>query len=209
MPPAVNIVGHKYGRWTVVSRSTQKYKESLWNCVCECGSTAVITASNLRGGKSKSCGCYKSEAISEARTTHGQSKSPIYIVWMNMKARCCNPNHEKYPDYGGRGITVCTRWLDSFEDFSSDMGEMPSPKHSIDRIDVNGHYEPGNCRWATGFEQAHNRRDNRMYTYNGETKTMTEWAREYGLNPGTLSHRLLKLNLPIEKALTMAKRKGT
>lgn len=113
-----------------------------------------------------------------------------YRAWTSMRSRCFNRNHHKWKNYGGRGITICDRWLKSFESFASDMGQRPGPGYSLDRIDTNGNYEPGNCRWATAREQANNSRSNRVITWNGETLTLTEWARRLGRNAGTLWSQL-------------------
>ena len=120
-----------------------------------------------------------------------------------MKTRCSNPNDKHFDEYGGRGIKVCDRWLNSFENFLADMGEKPSPSHSIDRIKVNGNYEPGNCRWATPEEQARNKRDNRLVTYHNETKCVTEWARELGVWHGVLIKRL-NSGMSVEQAFDVS-----
>lgn len=143
----------------------------------------------------RSCGCLLRETI----TKHGGYKSPVYSVWHAMVTRCRSPNDPSWPDYGGRGIRVCDRWLDHGA-FLADMGQRP-PGHTLERIDVNGHYEPGNCRWATPMEQANNRRNNRLITYEGQTHTVAEWARRVGLTKGCLLHRLC-VGWPIERALT-------
>ncbi len=128
-------------------------------------------------------------------TTHGHrrgdKKSSQYTAWINMKDRCCNPKYKTFSSYGGRGIKVCQRWLDSFEDFLSDMGPKPSAGHSLDRFpDKNGNYEPGNCRWATVKMQNRNKRNNRTITLNGITKSTSEWAEEHGLANSTVKARL-------------------
>ena len=121
---------------------------------------------------------------------HQKSNDPVYKVWSKMKCRCTNPNNPKYKDYGGRGIRVCDRWLDSFEAFAADLGERPSSDHSIERNDVNGPYSPDNCRWADRLTQQNNRRDNRYLTWNGRTLTLSQWARETGLHKNTLYNRI-------------------
>ncbi len=125
-----------------------------------------------------------------ASQTHGLSGLPEYGIWVNMRLRCGSPRNKSFDNYGGRGIRVCDRWLESFEAFLGDMGRRPSPKHSIDRIDVNGNYEPGNCRWATRTEQGRNRRNNTRVTFDGREQTISEWAQERGISEGTISARL-------------------
>lgn len=151
---AKNLLGQVFGRLTVISRSNNdKWNNAKWLCRCECGNEKIISGQLLRNGEARSCGCIKRK--------HGQSNTPTYRSWMRMRERCCRPGDKRYKDYGGRGIIVCDRWRNSFENFFADMGERPSSKHSIDRIDVNGNYEPGNCRWSTTVEQRHNRRDSK------------------------------------------------
>jgi hypothetical protein len=127
---------------------------------------------------------------SVTRRIHGRSRTPLYYVWKSMKNRCDNPTVRVFPNYGGRGIQVCDRWRDSFVNFLADMGERPSPQHWIERIDNNGHYAPDNCRWATPTEQGRNRRDNRTLSHDGETRTLTDWARHVGLRRETIANRL-------------------
>lgn len=138
------------------------------------------------------------------RSKHGHSirgnRTREYISWANLKIRCYKKNHPYYPDYGGRGITVCERWLNSFENFLSDMGRCPDG-HTIDRINNDGNYEPSNCRWATKVEQASNRKSNRVLTFNGKTQIAKRWAEELGIGYQTLIFRL-KSGWPVERALT-------
>ncbi len=127
---------------------------------------------------------------------------PEYGVWRQMNNRCYNVRQSKFPRYGGRGITVCDRWRTSFIAFLDDMGHRPSPKHTLDRIDNDGNYEPGNCRWTTQRAQQNNRRDNHFITFNGETRSLSEWTRHLGFPVGVISQRLCKLGWDAAKALT-------
>lgn len=151
-----DIIGCVFGRLTVLSYAG----DGKWNCACECGGQPAIKRSNLVTGNSTSCGCKRRETTSRLLTTHGKRHVVEYKTWLRMKQRCLNPNNPDFTYYGGRGITVCDRWKHSFEHFLSDVGGRPSPLHSIDRVDNNGNYEPGNCRWATHTQQMNNTRRN-------------------------------------------------
>jgi hypothetical protein len=129
------------------------------------------------------------------------STTPEYIVWAGMKARCCYARHKAYADYGGRGIKVCDRWLNSFENFFQDMGERPSTKYSIERLDNDGDYSPTNCHWALKAAQSINRSDNRLLTYEGKTLTVSQWADELGISHGVLRQRLSR-GWSIERTLS-------
>lgn len=159
-----DISGIKFGRLVALERvrSSKSSKHALWLCLCECGNNSEVLATNLKTGHTRSCGCLQQEVTVSRSTTHGKCYAQVYTTYFGMKQRCINTSDHKYRDYGGRGITVCDRWLESsptgFENFLEDMGDRPTTKHSIDRIDVNGNYEPSNCRWATSTQQARNKR---------------------------------------------------
>lgn len=154
-----DLTGQNFGRLTVVSRVTQtgKVKGARWLCDCSCGRKKEIDSTHLLSGRVASCGCLQRELTIARFTQHSGSRTPEYEAWQGMKARCYAPSNSKYPQYGGRGIRVCERWLNSFAAFRADMGLRPSSAHSIDRIDVNGNYEPSNCRWALPQTQARNK----------------------------------------------------
>lgn len=185
-----DLTGQAFTRLLVVGyggiqQITKRARESVWHCRCQCGNTLTVPQRYLIGDGTKSCGCL----IGQHKRTHGGTGTPTFKAWGAMFARCNNPKHNSYKDYGGRGIRVCERWQ-RFENFLADMGERPAGK-SIDRYpDNNGNYEPGNCRWASAREQSNNRRSSRTLTVNGETRTLAEWERHVGLPAGTVHTRL-------------------
>jgi hypothetical protein len=177
-PSFKDITGQKFGRLTAVSYAGALGKRrSFWDCVCECGKPARVESGKLRSGHSKSCGCLKHDVgVANGRATRKlvhKPKHPLGLVHNQMLQRCCNLNNPAYPNYGGRGISVCDRWRfgdgkqSAMRCFAADMGERPSRLHSLDRINNDGNYEPANCRWATRKQQAQNRRSNLLVTVNG------------------------------------------
>lgn len=183
MATSSDLRGQRFFRLTAVEKCLLSGK---WICDCECGNTIKTTSGNLRSGHTKSCGCLKREKA----TSHGHSQAPEYWAWASMIQRCINPNNDAYRDYGGRGISVCSRWKDSFSAFLSDMGRRPSRLHSIDRIDNNKGYSPDNCRWATLREQSRNRRNTHWIEIDGERRVVSDWAAQKGLHYTTILHRL-------------------
>jgi hypothetical protein len=185
MAKVEDLIGREFGFWTVIKKvpNKTKSKSSCWKCRCICGQIKDVIYSNLANGHSKSCGCLG------RNTKHGKSKSPLYGIWLSMKKRCFNQNCKSYKNYGGRGITVCDRWKDSFENFYNDMMQTWQKGLSLDRIDNDSNYEPENCRWVTNKEQANNRRTNKVVEYQGRSQTLTQWAEELNLSPSLLHER--------------------
>lgn len=206
--PIQDLTGKTFGRLTVTSFAGMRGWQSLWKCRCECGTEKVILGRSLNYGATNSCGCLHKETISRTRLKHSALfRSPTYRCWDHMIQRCTNPNNSNYHYYGGRGVSVCERWL-SFDDFVSDMGERPSMLYSLDRFpDQNGNYEPGNVRWATDAEQSRNTRRNHLITINGETKCLTDWAKQFCVSPMLISARIHKLGWNPEEAVCTPARK--
>ena len=197
---ARDLAGVRFGRLAVVGRAANDGSgRAVWSCLCDCGNLASVKSSSLVNAHTRSCGCLGREVrisngvrVGRAQV-HAFSKSamtPEYRTWEAMITRCHNPEVNSYANYGGRGIVVCPQWRESFEQFVLDMGARPAGC-SIERIDNNGPYTPENCRWATRTEQANNRRNTRWITVNGETRTLSEWARITGLAWHTIYNRLV------------------
>lgn len=200
--------GDRVGRLVLKTLCRDKRGQRAWNVECDCGTKKVVSEAKMRpGGKTRACGCLRRERSLAATTRHGFTPTdpskhhPLYCIWGSMKARCYRAKTEMYPLYGGRGIRVCDSWLHSFPAFLADVGERPTPKHQLERKDNNGHYEPGNVRWATSTEQGRNKRSNVILTFKGKTQCVSAWAEEIGLNPMTLGYRI-RAGWPVEEALT-------
>jgi hypothetical protein len=172
-------------------------RRRTWLSLCDCGNRLTVWQSQLVSRRKQSCGCLVRDTntvLAKQRASHGEATrgawTPEYRSWVSMNGRCSNPADSSYPRYGGRGITVGQQWQDSYPSFLRDMGRRPSLAHTLDRIDVNGNYEPGNCRWSTPQQQGRNRRSNRLLTISGETRTVSEWAAATGLRRETILKRL-------------------
>lgn len=181
--PASVHPGDKFGRLTVLAYDKSlRGQGRIFRCTCRCGNVVSVQGNNLRSGHTTSCGC--------ARGKHYGINLPEYASWKHMKRRCYNQNADQWPHYGGRGITVCKRWKNSFVAFLKDVGPRPSPKHSIERIKNNGNYTPRNVRWATQAEQLRNTRRTRFITHNGITLPLVDWAHKVREHPRTVWGRL-------------------
>lgn len=184
MGKLIDLSGKTFGHLKVISRLNSENGTTYWSCECICGKITRASRNNLQSGGHTSCGCVNKIRIGNLNKLHGESSRKIskeYRTWIHMNGRCYTPTDHKYKNYGARGITVCDRWRASYENFLADMGRAPSPKHSLDRKENNGNYEPGNCRWTTNKTQANNKRNNLRLEYNGELKTLTEWCDQFGV----------------------------
>lgn len=206
MSRMIDLTGQQFGRLTVLSRaedyvSPKGHKLVQWLCECECGNKTTVLTSCLRGGRSQSCGCINREISRKRLLTHGDSNTRLYSIWASMRERCRNSSDKNYHHYGGRGISVCNEW-DSyiiFKEWALNNGYHEDL--TLDRIDVNGNYEPTNCRWVTMNIQANNKRNNHYITYNNKTQSMMDWSNEIGINYSTLRKRIRDGWSP-EKALS-------
>lgn len=201
--PLKDYAGMRFGRLTalrLVSRDV-KWNDHVWAFRCDCGNEKNLRIKSVRTGHTSSCGCLFSETMAARNETHGLSRTykREYRSWKDMRARCRNPNDSDFSDYGGRGIAVCSRW-DDFAAFFSDMGERPEGM-TIDRVDVNGDYEPGNCRWATAKTQANNKRSNHIIEFDGESRTLQQWCADFGLEPSKVRWRL-KQGWPLDQVFS-------
>ena len=185
-----NLIGKRVGQLEVIEKAYSKKRNVFWKCQCDCGNICYYTTGDLNRGQIKSCGCYKKSGVTSI--THGLTHSRIRTIWVNMKQRCENPNNPNYNDYGGRGITVCKEWqsLEIFSEWANNNGYRDNL--TIDRIDVNGNYEPGNCRWVDRLIQANNTRTNDIVEIDGVCHTVAEWSEISGVNRNTLYHRYKK-----------------
>lgn len=204
----VDLTGQRFGRLTVVDRAeNDKRNQAKWHCRCDCGTDVVVYSYNLRNGNSKSCGCLNRENLhSGMRTTHGDRRTRLYRIWCNMLDRCNNIHASRFPNYAGRGISVCQEWHEytSFKDWAIRNGYRDDL--SIDRIDVNGNYEPCNCRWATKEIQDNNKRRSHFLLFKGKKMTISQWSSEVGIPASVIENRINRLGWSVDKALTQPMR---
>lgn len=204
MSRKIDISGVRFGYLVASEAKPSINNVTMWECRCDCGKVVIVATNSLRQGNTKSCGCRKSAMVSDrmkvAMRTHGGTGTRVYRIWSTMWQRCTNPKNGKYPLYGARGITVCKAWED-FAGFKADMGPRPDDSYTLDRIDPNGNYEPGNVRWATQIEQQNNRRDNRRVAYGGESLTIAEIGRRTGVSPNLIRQRIDRDGFSVERAV--------
>ena len=200
------LENQKFGRLTVVRElGRSRSGGTLWLCKCDCGGEKVVSSDSLRQGKTRSCGCIKREQNLEMFVTHGETGSPLWKLWNNVRNRCNNPNNHKYANYGERGIKVCSEWETNYTAFRDwCMANGYTKGLTIERIDVNGDYSPSNCIFATQKTQQNNRTNNHQITYKGVTKTLAQWAEHLGMRYSMLEHRINR-GWSVEDAFTIPK----
>lgn len=223
MPNLIDLTGQRFGMWTVIQRAeTSKAGQTRWLCRCDCGTAKAVQGCHLRGGKSICCGCENNKRLSEwnrtAKRKHGgaihSNRDRLYAIWSSAKGRCFTKTDKQYKNYGARGITVCDEWLgengyENFRTWAYANGydeNAPRSKCTLDRIDVNGNYEPSNCRFADAVVQCNNKRNNHWLEYNGERHTVSEWSRIVGLTERQIQARLYE-GWSTERTLTQPLRK--
>lgn len=205
---AKDITGQRFGRLIALGPTGKTPSDKIkWLCRCDCGETCEIISNQLLFGKTRSCGCLRKETTAKQSTIHGMSNHPLHGIWRGMISRCTNSSEKAYADYGGRGISIAPEWRYNFKpfyDYVSQLSHCGEKGYSLDRIDNDGNYEPGNLRWATRIEQSHNSRRVIFLTYDGKTQILSQWAKDLGINTSTLQYRLRKWS--IERALTVPRR---
>lgn len=203
MPKRIDLSGQRFGRLTVIERAeNSKGGKAQWLCKCDCGNETIVAGDKLRKKHSKSCGCLRSIITKASKTIHGGRKTRLYNIWSKIKERCYNPHSKSFSNYGGSGIAMYEEWRTDFTAFRDwALSNGYADNFSIDRININGNYEPSNCRWVDKTTQANNRKTNRTILYNGETHTLAEWQRITGISQSTIKTRL-NAGWPIERALT-------
>ena len=194
-----DLTGLKFGRLTVIKLDHKKQRNDkrgtrcYWLCECDCGNITTVLTEALKSGHTKSCGCLGKEKRLEANKTHNLTNNRIYSIWHGIKARCFNNNEKAYKNYGERGITLCEEWKNNFMTFYNwSINNGYQDNLTIDRINVNGNYEPNNCRWVNQKQQSRNMRKNHNITYKGETHCLAEWAEILDINYSTLTERVRK-----------------
>lgn len=208
MRKIMDLTGQRFGRLIVIGEAGRaKNGAKRWRCLCDCGNEHFVITGNLLNSSTRSCGCYRKECTASKNYVHGKSQTRLHRIWRGMKKRCFNPNEKCFNLYGGRGITVCEDWKNDFQSFYDwAIKNGYDDSLSIDRINVNGNYEPSNCRWADNKIQSNNKTTSFLLTMNGETHTVSEWAKIVGIDRKTISDRITRFGWSAEKALTVKAR---
>lgn len=202
----INLVGERFGRLVVIDKAESKSRHTRWLCLCDCGNKCIVHGTSLKTGNTTSCGCYKKENAQKLYSSVRQNDKGLYAVWNGIKQRCSNPNNKSYHNYGGRGIKMCSQWEQNYEAFYNWAMNLGYEKGlEIDRVDNNGDYCPENCRWVSHYVQANNKRNIKLYTINGVTKSLPQWCREYNQEYYLVRQRVDKLHWSIIDALTIPK----
>lgn len=196
----LDITGVKFSRLTPLYKTERRKNRTYWLCRCECGNQKEVSRDRIVSGHTRSCGCLVDDTP-PSQLKHGLSNSPEYQAWAGAKQRCYLKTSKRYPIYGGRGITMADEWIDDFSAFFAHVGPRPSKLHSLDRIDTDKGYAPGNVRWVTQKEQCRNKRNNKIVEINGERKCAAAWCEENGIHQGT-AHSRVKSGIPAEIAYT-------
>lgn len=196
----IDLTGQRFERLVVKRLVSGPGERTRWLCICDCGNEHEAATQHLKNGLVPSCGCLKAEKLSARKTTHGLSRTKMFQVWADMHARCGNPNHQAFHNYGARGISVCDRWQD-IHAFIEDMASSFNKGTALDRIDNRAGYSKENCRWITHKENCQNTRRNIVFEYNGESKTLAEWAELKKINKSTLYYRVVRLGWSLERSL--------
>lgn len=200
---AKDLTGQRFERLVALDRAPTVEKRAMWRCKCDCGNEKVVWQYLLTTGGVRSCGCIRHEINKRGRNhKHDMKGTTEFRIWVQMRYRCRNPRYRFFKDYGGRGIKVCARWDSDFRNFFADMGPRPSLEYTLDRIDNDGDYEPGNCRWATRIIQQTNRRKARLFSAFGKSQTASEWGRQTGLSRNLIFMRIAKYGWPVERAVS-------
>jgi hypothetical protein len=206
MSRIIDLTGQRFGRLVAKYRVSKPSNQppstvTFWVCECDCGNVTEVRRSALQNGFTKSCGCLKRDVAGDGARTHGMSEDPIYNVWRSMRDRCKNPKNKCYSTYGAIGITVCQRWNDSFEAFYADMGQRPSPRHTLERKDSKIHYCPENCSWELPIVQGNNTSRNRRFDWRGNNLTLAQICRSEGKSYAAVQYHLNKRKRSIEDSI--------
>jgi hypothetical protein len=199
-----DLTGQKFGELTVIQRAENDKKgRTQWLCQCDCGKQKIIRGSSLTFGNTKSCGCLSIEKLKKMSSTHKMAKTRLYKIWANIKTRCLNPKYPRFCDYGGRGITICNEWIESFENFSKwALNNGYADSLAIDRINNNGNYEPSNCRWVSNKINSLNKRNNLIFEYQNKKQCLKMWAEELNIDYVLLYNRIVRRKWTFEKAIS-------
>jgi hypothetical protein len=202
MSRLIDFTGKRFGKLVAIKQvGKNKSGYQLWLCKCDCGGESVVNYHNLKNNHTQSCGCLRRERTIEANTIHGLRKTRLYRIWHHMRERCYYPKEKRYAQYGGRGIIVCDEWKNDFQAFYAwAIANGYKEDLSIDRIDVNGNYEPSNCRWVSQKKQCNNTRRNHLITYKGKTQSLAEWCDELKLDYSKTSNRINMYHWSAERA---------